>query len=284
MITLETLAKEIQKGLNGNAFGIEYKIHSDGGSYNKALYGRISANRKRFTNGLLQVVSSSVVPVQGLIVATQTARLEVSVQLPDKETEDSVIAMHRAILDSYFQSTGVQMLTDESGKNFSVSSAYSLTSTGIMQAASPLGTYITFAANLTYSMVQNGLNSSQFHVTLDGVEIAYTDITIVRTPTMDASTYNGGNGAAKNVSNTTALQFNIQLPATVTENAAQNAIMMFLLDGDMAEIHTLTIAIGENTPRTYSVVFGDTNISLDGIQNAGYTVTFVEAATLTEGT
>ena len=60
--------------------------------------------------------------------------------------------------------------------------------------------------------------------------------------------------------------------------------MNFLLDGDMAAIHTLTVAMGENAPRTYSVVFGDSNISLDGIQNAGYTVTFVEAATLTEGT
>ena len=284
MITLQTLAKEIENGLNNNVLGVQYKIHSDGGSYNKALYGRVAANRKRFTNGLLQVLSSSIVPVQSLIVATQTVRLEVAVQLLDKDTEDSVIAMHRAILDGYFQSTGVQMLTDESGKQFSVSSAYSLASTGTVQAAAPLGTHITFEVNVTYSMVQNGLNSSQFKVSLDGVELAYTTFTIVRTPSMDASTYNGGNGASKNVSNTTALQFNIQLPAIVTQNDAQSAIMNFLLDGDMAAIHTLTVAMGENAPRTYSVVFGDSNISLDGIQNAGYTVTFVEAATLTEGT
>lgn len=283
MVELKTLADKIEKGLNAlsatNNLGIVFKIHSDAGEYEKAFVSR--TGKQRYTNGLLQIVSSSIVPVQNLTVATQSARLEVVVQLPNPQTDANMIELHRAVLDGYFKSTAIQTLKDKDGKMYSVASSYSLASTGIVSNPSPLGTSITFAVLINYAMVQNGLNSTAFTVTLDGVSVEYTSLTIDRTPAMDSATYSNTNGAANNVANTTALTFILEIPATITDNAANSALRSYVLDGDMQSVHTLVVSIGRES-RTYSVVFVETNISLDGVQNAGYTVRLVEAADLTE--
>lgn len=283
MVELSTLAENIEKGLNAlstlNSLGIVFKIHSDAGDYAKALKSRTA--KQRYTNGLLSVVSSSIVPVQNLVVATQSARLEIAVQLPNPNTDTAIITAHRAVLDGYFKSTPIQMLTDKDGKTYSVSLAYALASTGNVDNMSPLGTNVTFTVMIDYAMVQNGLNSSQFSITLDGAAVEYVSLTIDRTAAMDSAPYSNTNGAGKNVAVSTALTFSIEIPATTTENAANAALRDFVLDGDMQTVHTLTVEIG-GVSRSYSVVFASNNISLNGIQNAGYTVRFVEAADLTE--
>ncbi len=283
MVELKTLAQTVENGLNAlsaaNNLGIVFKIHSDAGEYQKALISRTA--KQRYTNGLLQVVSSSIVPVQNLTVATQNARLEIAVQLPNPQTDAVIIEAHRAVLDGYFKTTALQMLEDKDGKKYSVASTYSLASTGGVAAESPLGTAITFTVLIDYAMVQNGLNSSTFTVTLDGVNIEYVSLTIDRTPAMDAADYSDTNGAAHNVANSTALTFVLEIPATVTDNVANSALRGFVLDGDMKTVHTLNVAIGTEN-RTYKVVFASTNISLIGYQNAGYMVKFVEAADLPE--
>lgn len=283
MIALKTLAKRIEDGLNSNTFGFSYAIHSDAGEYKKALNGRVAAQRKRYTNGCLQLVSSSVMPTQGLVVANETMRLEVQVQLFAIEPDANVIEAHRSILDAYFQAAtkDVQMIPDESGDVFSVSSTYSLANTGVVTQPSPIGSSITFIVMITYGMVQNGLNSSKFRVTLDGAEIAYSSFTIANVPTMEGVAYSNSLGAAKNISTATALSFNLQFPATTPPDAANNAVMDFLLDGDMLSIHTLAITAGEKQ-KTYQVVFGESNVTLELPKNAGYSVTLVEAAILQE--
>jgi len=284
MVELKTLAESIEKGLNAlsaaNNLGIVFKIHSDAGEYEKARVAR--TGKQRYTNGLLQVISSSIVPVQHLTVASQRARLEVAVQLFNKNTDAVIIEAHRAVLDGYFKTTSLQMLDDKNGNKYSVASTYSLASTGAVAVESPLGTSVRFSVLIDYAMVQNGLNSSAFTVTLDEVNVEYASFTIDRTPATDSASYSGTNGAARNVANSTALTFVLEIPATVTDNAANSALRGFILDGDMQTVHTLVVAIGTQS-RTYSVVFGSTNISLVGYSNAGYTVKLIEAANLTEG-
>ena len=219
--------------------------------------------------------------MQNLTVATQQARLEVAVQLLDKNTDAEIIEMHRAVLDRYFKTTTLQHIDDESGNTYSVSSTYSLASTGVVTAESPLGTSVTFTVFIDYAMVQNGLNSSQFTVALDGVNVEYTSLTIDRTAAMESATYNDSNGVGRNIANSTALTLILEIPATVTDNAANSALRDFIMDGNMKTVHTLTIAIGSES-RTYKVLFGSANVAIIGYQNAGYTVKLVEAADMQE--
>lgn len=275
MIAAKTLAEAIEQGLNNNTLGIKFAIHSDVANYKKAINTRFE--KQRFTNGILKIISSSVVPIQDIIVATQTAQLDIAVQLPCPETVEETAQKHRAILDGYFQTTSLQVLSDESGKKYSIGSQYSLATTGGIEATSPLGPHIVFTVMVNYSFVQNGVNSSQFGASLDGVEIGYTDLTVSRVATMDASAYSGADGNAKNIPTTSALTFEFQLPKTDKENAANAAIGAFLFSGALTTTHSLQIRTPEKN-YDYVVSFGEANVSIEGIKNAGYTVTLVESA------
>ena len=83
MIAVETLAARIENDLNAaaKASGIVYKIHTDMGQYKRALKTR--TEKQVYTNGVLRIVDSGVVPSRTLTVATQEAELEICVQLPD---------------------------------------------------------------------------------------------------------------------------------------------------------------------------------------------------------
>lgn len=281
MIALKTLGNLIETGLNGVAAdsGIHYTIHTDAGEYKKAKKTR--KGNQRYTNCLLRVVSSSVVPVQNLTVATQAVQLEVAVQLFDPNTDQEIINLHRGILDEYFRASSVQALTDEGGKEYTVSSQYSLANTGNVDQAGTLGSYLTFTVSVNYALIQNGLNSYDFKVSIDGVELGYSTVTITRVPSMDTGNYSDTNGAAKNIASATALNFDIKLPATTTENAANAAVFGFLFDGSMNTVHTLTLEMG-NERHEYAVIFGQTSLALDGLQNAGQSFALIEAAPVVE--
>lgn len=279
MIAINTLAQTIEAGLNNNTLGVAYKLFVDEGEFKEAL--NTHYEKQVYTNGILRIVSSSVVPAQNLSIATQTAQLEFAVQLFGKEPDEAVIQRHRTILDSYFANTTVTELTDESGKSYSVGQVYSLANSGITAAESPLGTHVTFIVNLNLSYIQNGLNSLNCKIFLDGVQLAYTTADITRVPVADGNAYSISGGAAKNLMTSTALDFDIKLPATDTENGAGAAVLDFLLDGNMNTVHELTLEIAEE-PRTFKVIYGKTNMALDGIQNAGNSLNFIEAAPILE--
>lgn len=275
MITAKTLAESIEQGLNNNTLGIQFAIHSDVAKYKKAINTRFE--KRRYTNGILKIISSSVVPIQNIIVATQSAQLDIAVQLSCPETVEETAQKHRAILDGYFQSASLQILSDENGKKYSIGSQYSLATTGSVETTSPLGTHIIFTVMVNYSFVQNGVNSSQFGATLDGVEIGYTDLTVSRVTTMDVSAYSGSNGSAKNIPTTSALTFEFQLPKTDQETLANAAIGAFLFTGAFTATHSLQIRTPEKN-YDYVVSFGEANVSIEGIKNAGYSITLVESA------
>lgn len=79
MISLETLANQIETNLNLNSKGIKFRIFSDAGRFKEAIATR--TEHERFTNGVLKVVDSAVVPTQTLTVATQSVLLEVVAEL-----------------------------------------------------------------------------------------------------------------------------------------------------------------------------------------------------------
>lgn len=269
MIKLETLAKRLEDRLNENKFGVNFKIHSDAGTYKGVK------DHRKITNGLLTEVSSSIVPLVNLIVGTQVGRLEITVALPYADRETEVIATHRAILDGLFQTATIELLEDESGDKYTVAAEYSLANTGTVQVQSAVGTFVTFVVNIKYGFIQNGLNSSKFSLTLDDTPIAFTDLRINRNTTVDSASFSNSPSSTKNAAITTSLNFNIELPATSDDNAANAAIWGYILGGAEKK-HTLTLTKGNDT-YTYSVIFGETNTSVEGVKNASLSLTLIES-------
>ncbi len=287
MIALSTFAAHIEQGLNavGQKYNIKFAVFSDAGTYKKAFKSR--EKKEKYTNGLLTAGSSSVLPTQGLTIATQNASFEIVVALPTPSTDGEIIAAHRAVLDEYFKRYEVQAIeqpvTDASGNaamtTYSVGAVYSLASTGTVAVRDGIGTSITFDVYIEYGYIENGLNSNDCKFTLDGYPLPFRAVKITKSPQVQSDSYSDteGRGTSKNLS--FARSFDFVLPALSGKTGIGSIVNAELLDNDLNKIHTLTVQMGTDAEtKTYSVVFGETTASLEGVDNVGNTVALIEAA------
>lgn len=271
MISLKTLTQTIQDGLNAIS-GINFKVFADAGKYAKAIITPLS--KTKFTSCVLRAGSSSVVPTQGVTVASQTAMLEVCVRFTP-ETMDSVITAHRAALDAYFGNTEVQQIS-EGSKSYTVAATYALATTGTVEQRPLVGTSLTYFVNISYSFVENGLNSNSFKFTLDGDEIPYTVASIRKTPTTDGNIYSDGNGNAKARNTAFIHTFEFQIPA-LSGVGVSNKVISNLLGNELNTMHTLVVTVDDAEPQTYTVIFGETECNVQGVNNGGMAFSLTEA-------
>ena len=278
MITLSKFAEIIENGLNSNEQGLNFKIFTDAGKYKKALKTRTV--KKKYTNGILRIGTSSIVPVKGITIATQGATLEFCVSLPTPETDDKIITAHRAVFDTYFSAFSVQSIT-ENGKSYAVSSTYSLANTGTVEIREGVGTSITFYVNISYSYIENGLNSNDCIYTLDGEEIPFTSVHERKFPTTDANASNGETGVSYCRNSSFMRGWDFEMPALDGVAISDNIIEQ--IDNNDSNItHTLIRTMGANT-KTYSVIFGNVAMNVQGVTNIGLTFSLVERAPYARG-
>lgn len=272
MIALATFAEAIESALNANTQGINFRIFADAGQYEKAF--KDHTEKKRYTNGLIRVKSSAIVPVQGMEIATQQVSLELCAPLYDAEKDEEIAAAHRAILDAVFSQFTVQPIP-ENGKTYSVSTTYSLANTGTVQQRPPIGTSITFDVGIEYAYIENGLNSYDCVYELDGVVIPYTNASIGKVATTENNSYADTSGESLCFNTAFARSFDFQIPAQSKGIGAQ--ILGELLGNDLNTVHTLTMRFADGGVKTYKVIYASSDMNVQGVDNAGHNVSFVEA-------
>ena len=278
MITLNTFAEAIEKGLNSNG-NIKFKIFADAGQYKDAFKDRTV--KERYTNGIIRAGASTVIPAQSGLIATQSVQLELTVQLPSPATDEEILKSHRAVLDTYFQTYSTQLMTDESGKKYSVSAVYSLAGTGAVEIRPHIGTSVVFTVSISYGYVEGGINSAACKFTLDGHEIPYTTARITRTPTAESNSFAENNGRSTSVNTAYLRGFDFEMPL-LSDNTVTAIVTNAMLKDSLNEHHTLVVDIDGDTT-TYTVVLGTNELNLRGIDNGGITLSFVEAAEFAEG-
>lgn len=132
---------------------------------------------------------------------------------------------------------------------------------------------------IEYGYIENGLNSNDCKFTLDGYPLPFRAVKITKSPQAQSDSYSDteGRGTSKNLS--FARSFDFILPALSGKTGIGSIVNAELLDNDLNKIHTLTVQMGTNAEtKTYSVVFGETTASLEGVDNVGNTVALIEAA------
>ena len=270
MITIDSIAASIEQGLNASAsaYKFKFKIFVDAGKFKKAEKTR--TGKVLFINSLLRVGESSVIPVQGITVATQSAMLEICVPIFNDDQIDEVSTLFRTMLDGYFAMYKVQSID-----GYTVSSTYSLASTGSLEARGNIAQSLTFYVNMEFSYIENGLNSSNCTFTLDGFEIPYSSAAISKLPMTQSDPFSNSNGTGTSVNVSFVRSFDFQLPAQIGTDNISNIIIESLLGDDLNSEHTLTITVGSVT-KSYNVIIGQTDISLKGIDNAGHNISLIE--------
>lgn len=278
MIAISTLTKAINDGLNALAtasgFPFIFAIKSEGGEYvpPKRKGNKVTV----YINGVTRIVEGENIPVQGTSMSVQSVSLTLTYPLPDDIPEEEAIAPVRAILDAYFKQTFVQSFPDENGKDIAVSSVATIPTTGEIAMSTGPGLMCTFTCDISYNFIENGVNSNDFVMLFEGDVIPYMDETITRVPVSAANPYSDTDGVAESVSESTALNIEFSAPTLKSEeNALFAAFKLFLLTGQNPA-HNVTVTY-ENETKTYSMKFGQSALSLEGIKNGNSRISLIEA-------
>lgn len=287
MITIKTLTKAINDGLNAlataNNFPFVFAIKSEGGEY---MPPKRKGNAVTvYINGIAEIVDSEVIPSQGVTVCTQTVRLQIAYPLPDDmEPEDAIenaISPVRSLLDAFFQQTQVP-LPDENEKQITVSCYATIPTTGEISLSTGPGLMCSFACNIYYNFIQDGVNSADMVLAFEGVRVPYMDATITRVPVMEANPYSDTSGSSESLTDATALNIEFSAPTLQSaNNALYAAFKAFILTGT-SPVYTVTVSY-ENTVQAYKMKFGQSSLSLEGVKNGNSRIALVEARELNYG-
>lgn len=284
MIALKTLTEKINNGLNAlavaNNFPFVFAVKSEGGEYVPPK--RAGNSVTAYINGVTHIVDSDVIPVQGTSVSMLTVQLDIAYPLPDDVMIESAIEPVRAILDAYFNQSFTQNMKDTSGKEITTAAYATIPSTGSIAQSTGPGLMCTFSCFVYYNFIEGGVNSGDVILTYAGVRVPYIDATITRVPVSASNPYSDTSGACEGVTESTALNIEFNAPTLKSEeNALFSAYKAFLLSGDNAP-QSITVLF-EGQEYTYSVIFGTSALSLEGVKNGNSRITLIEARDFENG-
>ena len=297
MVTVENLTSKLEDKLNeilGQSVK-QIKLFLDGGDYTKP-YVDLNEVHDDYVQGVSMLNSSSIVPINGILVQTFNVGTEIavpidtdiianvkedgSIEMDSQEYADS-IEPYRLAIEKLASQTYLETV-EADGKNYAVSYTVSQPRTGRIYQRDGLGFSISFSFVVDYAIIQNGINSQDIEIEFNGERVPFTQLSIVRSPVMDAGAFSNTNGTAKNYLSVSALQISLSVPA-LTNNTLTQEHFYFLLTG-IPVIFDVSIAIkgyNGNNPQTYKMMFGDCNIAAKELDNVGQSITLVEALELT---
>lgn len=280
MIAIETLVSELNNALNGIIGGYQgetrrFSIIPDGGEYEG--YERKYNDITEYIDGVATVTDSSITPISGIEVATQALSVAVAIKLEEQKGIDDktlFLPVRNAISDFASQARTATLENDEN--SFTVSITATQPNAGEIEIRPDIGKSIIYTFIVYFTFIQNGVNSNEIKLTFEGEAIPYQELTITRVPIQDGGAFSGTNGAAKNVTNQTALELNFTTPA-IKSNAISKAVASFLVSGDISKAYTVTIETPySEEPAEFAMCFGQSHLTSRGVENVGFTVTLVE--------
>ena len=159
-------------------------------------YGRYVAAQRDHNNviapvcGIFRLDPISVVPVQGVFVASGSASIEVAA---DPKNLDMV----RSIVDGLTQYSGETVtIEDDDGTNYAVTFTYTSANVGV-ERPSPtnIGKVIPVSFTAYLNIIENGVASSSVKISIDGSPLLFSEVIVTHQRVGD--TYATDDGIAR---------------------------------------------------------------------------------------
>lgn len=223
MISIQTIAERLTEKLNALApENVEFVIMGDGGSYVPSIRKPRSNTVIQRVDGEADIISSTITPVNGIIVATQTVGVSVCVRIDKSKGFDESVRYIREAIATYMSTHDVFSYTVSDGKGaeqtYTVTMYGSQPEAGSREVRQNYGDSIDYNWVCNFSIVQNGVNSQNQSVTFEGQPIPFTSLVLTRVPVTDGGAFSNTNGVAKSWHSTTALQVTVTVPALTNNN------------------------------------------------------------------
>lgn len=281
MLPIETLVKDLNAALNGILADKTrvFDIIPDGGEY--VGYTRKYNDITQYIEGVASITDSGITPISGIEVATQTLSVTVAVKLdPQKGVDDEEIflpvrnAIAKYASQAYKAAYIVDKDTDKE-KTYTVAFTATQPYAGELAIRPEIGRSIIYTFSVSYSFIQNGVNSQDITLTFEDEVVPFEELTIVRVPVQDGGAFSSSGGAARNITTQTALELNFSTPA-LANNKISKELTAFVLTGiEKAFDVTIKTPYAENAT-AYKMSFGQSNLTARGAENCGLSTSLVE--------
>lgn len=303
MIDIDFFANELQTILNneieaqisdGNTIldngRVTYRflIHTYGGEYIDFDYidsqGVVQAEQTnkivRYINCEFDTTGSQIDGVASVEMSF-SARLEILIPITNagrKKKRLELVNTIRQVFDNALR-LNAQGTIPNSSYNYGVS--YQLAETGAREKRGEIGDSEILTAYLSYFIVQDGVNSADYELYIDGNRVYFTRLGFNRGSTNESNVPSDStNGAGENIPSSTVFGLNFDMPTRT--NNADFIIAMYLFGGSnlarMVEVKTpFDTNLNGGEPFKYLMIFSDSSNNAEITKFASTTVSMVEA-------
>lgn len=290
MISIQSIADRLTTDLNALVpENVEFVIMGDGGSYVPSIRKPRSNTVIQRVDGEADIISSTITPVNGIIVATQTVGVSVCVRIDKSKGFDESVRYIREAIATYMSTPVVfnDTVTDDKGNEqiYTVTMYGSQPEAGSREVRQNYGDSIDYNWICNFAVVQNGVNSQNQSITFEGEQVPFTSLVLARVPVTDGGAFSNTNGVAKSWHSTTALQVTITMPA-LTNNKLTQEHADYVINGTekvydvvikFSELQETdgsgTATVKENAKR---MIFDVGSITAQQINNVGMEINLLE--------
>ena len=290
MISIQSIADRLTTDLNALVpENVEFVIMGDGGSYVPSIRKPRSNTVIQRVDGEADIISSTITPVNGIIVATQTVGVSVCVRIDKSKGFDESVRYIREAIATYMSTPVVfnDTVTDDKGNEqiYTVTMYGSQPEAGSREVRQNYGDSIDYNWICNFAVVQNGVNSQNQSITFEGEQVPFTSLVLSRVPVTDGGAFSNTNGIAKSWHSTTALQVTITMPA-LTNNKLTQEHADYVINGTekvydvvikFSELQETdgsgTATVKENAKR---MIFDVGSITAQQINNVGMEINLLE--------
>lgn len=298
MITLQDITNRINEKLN-TLSDIQFKINPDGDEYKGArLENNVVVDD--YIQGTAILLNSSIVPVEGIIIQSQTVGVEIVVPVKTGrelvEQEDGSSIMQEVVYQSSFEPIRQVLATlasqayndtiESDDKTFKVTYTVTNPRAGDIMFRAQVGLSITYQFTCNFAIIQNGVNTRDVEIRFDidveeGEKVPFSQFSIVRTAINESGAFNSSAGSALNYTAVTAVQIDLSVPA-LSDSKITAEHFDFLKNGIVKQ-YKVSIQFGtSDTPKVFIMQFGECNVSGQGTDNLGQSIRLVEALEIEE--
>lgn len=286
MLLTENYMKSIEEQLNAGQTNVVFKLYDNLGNFMDAY--RKSNSVVDSVQGIFSLAPSVLTPIKNLNIAVISARLELEVDIdtvPPVVTDDGDIIEYplvrtvRDIWDSFAEANnGIPIkLQDNDGKSYSVTPSYSLMSTGVIEMlGSDTGEVMTLATTMSFTVVENGINTNNLDIYINGENIMFGQAIITRNRVADSATY--VDNSTEYNANKTIIQQNgigIDLNIPLLDSRVGRQIWDDILLGGNNKAYSVAV-IKNKIPEAYIMTTGTNSIGMIPAENISARISLVE--------
>lgn len=281
MIDTLFLANKIEDMLNSNDLGINFLIFADEGDLQKTIKKGIHI--EKYTHGLVETISSTIVPIKNMNYLTITAQLMILVDLADtgyvkegpkqRAQSDNLINIKQCVNELISSLNGQSITIEDDNKTYTLTMGFNKPTVGQKMSLGEISEGLPLYLTMTFNFFENGVNANDCKIIINNENIYFTRAVVSKVKTSDQNEFAEMSGG-RTCSLVSGKSVDLVIPCVNTE--VSRLIMQDILEDDSLN---KAIAVRIETPlysKNFIGILGNSTVSMEVGSNLGYNISLVQ--------